>query len=111
MKYMKLDKEWFLGSVFGMNMCDYVDFLDEALCRKSRCREYSEEWFKEDIAVQRHMARWDMARLALQSFYGMHYNFTRTAEYYGICNDDESDWLYKVERDKLKQQEGSRETT
>jgi hypothetical protein len=55
------------------------------------------------------MARWDMARLALLSFYGMHYKVTRTLDYYGICTDDESDWLYKVERDKLKQQEGRQE--
>jgi hypothetical protein len=106
---MKLDKEWLLGSVFGMNMCICVDLLDRALSRKSRCALYSREWFNEDITVQRHMDRWDMARLALLSFYGMHYKVTRTAEYYGICNDYESDWLYKVERDKLKQQEGSRE--
>jgi hypothetical protein len=98
MEYMKLDKEWLLNSVFGMNMCMYVDFLDKALSRKCKCQEYSEEWFKEDMAVQRNLARWDVAREVLRSFYGIHYNFTRTDEYYGICNKDESDWLYKVER-------------
>jgi hypothetical protein len=102
MGYMELDKEWLMGSAFGMSMCDYVDLLDKALDRKCRCTQFSEEWFKEDIAVQRNMARWDMARLALQSFYGIHYNFTRTKEYYGICNDNESDWLYKVERNETE---------
>lgn len=98
MEYMKLDKEWLLGSVFGINMCVSVDFLDKTLNRKSKCQEYSDEWLAEDRNVERNLVRWDVAREALQLFYGIHYNFIRTNEYYGICNDDGSDWLYKVER-------------
>lgn len=103
MGYMELDKEWLLGSVFGINMCDHVKFLDDALIRKSKCIQYSDDWFKEDMAVERNLAAWDMARLALLTMYGISYNFTRTSDYYGICTDDGSDWLYRVERDDGRQ--------
>jgi hypothetical protein len=95
---MKLDKEWLLGTTFWTNTCIYVDALDKALNRMSKCQIDSDERFTVDMDVQRNLVRWDVAREALQSFYGIHYKFTRTDEYYGICNKDESDWLYKVER-------------
>jgi hypothetical protein len=102
MEYMKLDKEWLLGSEFGQNICICVDFMDKALNRKSKYQRYSDEWYAEGRNAERNLVRWDMASKALQLFYGIHYNFTRTDKYYGICNDDESDWLYKVERNETK---------
>jgi hypothetical protein len=97
MGYMELDKEWLLGSVFGINMCEHVKFLDEALIRKNKCIQYSDDWFKEYMAVERNLAAWDMAKLALLTMYGISYNFTRTSDYYGICTDD-GEWLYRVTR-------------
>lgn len=38
-----------------------------------------------------------------QHFYGVEYHFTRTDEYYGLCTEDESDWLMRVKRVKLFQ--------
>ena len=43
-------------------------------------------------------AQWEVYKLALKHFYGVEYFFTRTDEYFGICTEDESDWLMKVER-------------
>jgi hypothetical protein len=106
MEHMELDKEWLMKSVLGMSMCDHIDFLDKALDRKCKCREYSDKWFKEDIAVQRNQAAWDMARVALITMYGISYNFTRTSDYYGICTENGSDWLYRVERKKRDKEGG-----
>jgi hypothetical protein len=111
MEYMKLDKEWLMKSEFGIKMCVHIEVMDEALEKRHMCREGSEEWLKNEMALMRNMAAWEMAQAALWTMYGIHYNFTRTEGYYGICNDDESDWLYKVERDGLKQREGSNGAT
>ena len=43
--------------------------------------------------------------MAIKHFYGVEYHFTRTDEYYGLCTEDESDWLMRVERVKLFQME------
>lgn len=32
--------------------------------------------------------RWEVFKLAIRQFYGIEFNFTRTDEYFGICNDD-----------------------
>ena len=37
--------------------------------------------------------RWEVFKLAIRQFYGIEFNFTRTDEYFGICNDDETIWL------------------
>lgn len=39
--------------------------------------------------------RWEVFKLAIRQFYGIEFNFTRTDEYFGICNDDETIWLMK----------------
>lgn len=33
-----------------------------------------------------------------QEFYKIEYHFSRTDEYFGVCTEDESDWLFRVER-------------
>lgn len=42
--------------------------------------------------------RWEVFKLAIRQFYGIEFNFTRTDEYFGICNDDETIWLMKENR-------------
>ena len=34
---------------------------------------------------------------------GIEFNFTRTDEYFGICNDDETIWLMKENREEERQ--------
>ena len=34
--------------------------------------------------------RWEVFKLAIRQFYGIEFNFTRTDECFGICNDDET---------------------
>ena len=44
-------------------------------------------------------AQWEVYKMALRQFYGIEYFFTRTVEYFGVCTWDETDWLFKVERE------------
>ncbi|MEZ3454772.1 MAG: hypothetical protein K1W17_10475 [Oscillospiraceae bacterium] len=44
-----------------------------------------------------YLERFDGCIEAIEAFTGIHYNFTRTDEYYGICDDNEK-FLYKVPR-------------
>ena len=46
---------------------------------------------------------WDQALEAIRQFYGIEFNFTRTDEYFGICNDDETIWLMKENRKEERQ--------
>lgn len=36
--------------------------------------------------------------MAIRQFYGVEYCFTRTDTYYGLVTEDETDWLFRVER-------------
>ena len=35
----------------------------------------------------------------MRQFYNIEYHFSRTDEYFGVCTEDETDWLFKVERE------------
>lgn len=66
---------------------------------KSSTHTYdSEEYKKGMVDAIWYQAQWEVYHLALKQFYGVEYYFTRTDEYYGVCTEDESDWLIKVER-------------
>lgn len=43
-------------------------------------------------------AQWEVYKMAVRQFYGIEYCFSRTDEYFGICTEDETDWLFKVDR-------------
>ena len=47
--------------------------------------------------------RWEVFKLAIRQVYGIEFNFTRTDEYFGICNDDETIWLMKENREEERQ--------
>ena len=47
--------------------------------------------------------RWEVFKLAIRQFYGIEFNFTRTDEYFGICNDGETIWLMKENREEKRQ--------
>ena len=46
-----------------------------------------------------YLERLDGYTEAIEAFTGIHYNFTRTDEYYGICDENEN-FIYKVPRYK-----------
>ena len=89
---MKMNKEQFLKTEFGGELESTITAWDDALNRN-----------REDKEVLRTLAwcqaQWEVYRMAIKHFYGVEYHFTRTDEYYGLCTEDESDWLMKVDRE------------
>ena len=75
---MKLNKERFLRTELGGSLKDCVTSWDIALdaCRKNAY--YTDEYKREE------------------------YCFTRTDKYYGLVTENETDWLFKVERKESK---------
>ena len=88
---MKMNKEQFLKTEFGGELESTITAWDDALSRN-----------REDKEVLRTLAwcqaQWEVYRMAIKHFYGVEYHFTRTDEYYGLCTEDESDWLMRVKR-------------
>ena len=95
---MKMNKEQFLKTEFGGELESTITAWDDALSRN-----------REDKEVLRTLAwcqaQWEVYRMAIKHFYGVEYHFTRPDEYYGLCTEDESDWLMRVKRVKLFQME------
>jgi len=95
---MKLNKEHFLKTALGGELECMITAWDEALEKHSRIGE------NKDILrmLAWCQAQWEVYRMAIKHFYGVEYHFTRTDECYGLCTEDESDWLLKVDREKMK---------
>lgn len=98
---MKMNKEKFLKTELGSSMIECVKAWDHWLTESKRYvydmmtnREYKS--VKE--AAARCQAQWEVYQMAIRQFYGVEYCFTRTNKYFGICTEDETDWLLKVER-------------
>lgn len=91
---MKLNKEQFLKTEFGSELERTIIAWDEALEKHNRTGE--------DKDILRTLAwcqaQWEVYRMAMKQFYGVEYHFTRTDEYYGLCTEDERDFLFKKYR-------------
>lgn len=90
---MKLNKKEFLKSELGTTLQECVKAWDFWL--KIRRRDNNEEVRK---GLNWCQAQWEVIQIAIKQFYGIEYHFSRTEEYYGVCTEDETDWLLKVER-------------
>lgn len=85
---MKFDKERFLQTEFGSRLKECAVAWDFWLSKKERTK-----------AVHCGL-QWEVYQLALLQFYGIEYHFSRTDEYFGVCTENETDWLFKIERDR-----------
>lgn len=92
---MELNKEKFLKSEFGGELECVITLWDIAL-QKNR----HEASTLRDLAWCQ--AQWEVYKMAIKHFYGIEYNFTRTDEYYGLCTEDEQDWLIKINRELVE---------
>ena len=96
-----MNKEKFLKTELGSNMEVCIRSWDYWLCQ---LKNYSYKpmpnsaYKKAKEKAARCQAQWEVYQMALQQFYGIEYHFSRTDEYFGIVTEDESDWLFKVER-------------
>ena len=96
---MKLDKEKFLESELGSGLKDCVIAWDFWLTGLRKFPDDSLPEYKNiENAADKCQAQWEVYKMAIKQFYGIEYCFTRTAEYFGVCTEDEKDWLFKVER-------------
>lgn len=85
-RQMEMNKEKFLKTELGSSLKECIMDWDKWI--ESR---------DEDAALWC-QAQWEVYKIAIRQFYRIEYCFTRTDEYFGICTEDETDWLFKVER-------------
>ena len=95
---MKLNKEEFLTTKLGKELKECLTKWDEALEARRRYLEWTAEYQMENMVAVRCSIQYEVYQMALKQFYGIEYHFTRTDEYFGMVTEDESDWLFKVER-------------
>lgn len=95
---MKLNKEEFLQSELGRGLKDCITQWDKALTALSKCGYGTADYLEAQEKAYTSSAMWDVFRMALKHFYGMEYHFTRTDVDFGVCTEDESNWLLKIDR-------------
>lgn len=95
---MKLNKEKFLKSELGSSLKECVTAWDKSL-EEQFINDYCSEEYKRGMqSALWCQAQWEVYQMAIRQFYGIEYYFSRTDEYFGICTEDESDWLFKMDR-------------
>lgn len=96
---MKMNKEKFLQSEFGGNMIECVTAWDYYLTERGKfVSEHYVGFNRIREGLNWCQAQWEVYQSALKHFYDIKYHFSRTDNYFGICTEDESDWLFKKER-------------
>lgn len=95
---MKLNKEKFLKTEVGEELKACITSWDIALdgCRKNPYN--TEEYKRERKVADWCQAQWEVYKMVIRQFFGMEYCFTRTEEYFGLVTEDETDWLFKIEK-------------
>lgn len=96
---MNFVKDEFLKTTFCRNMIVCVTAWDYYLNEQEK-NNHGELEQLERIRVELAlcMAKWEVYQAALMCFYNVEYYLSRTEEYFGICTEDESDWLFKEAR-------------
>ena len=97
-----MNKEKFLKTEFGISMIECAMAWDYWLNRLTiyAYRIMTNSEYKEaKERAARCQAQWEVYKMAVKQFYGIEYYFSRTDEYFGICTEDETDWLRKVDRE------------
>ncbi len=92
------NKEKFLKTDFGKSLKKCVVHLDAALILSGSFPTGSDELINARQNVKIHLGKFQVYQLALCQYYGLELHFSRTDDYFGVCTEDESFWLFKVER-------------
>ncbi len=98
MEKLIFNKEKFLKTDFGKALKKCVTDFDTALTARSKHYVGSDEYHLEQKNVNVLLGQWQVYQAAMQQFYGLWLYFTRTDKYFGVCTEDESFWLFKIER-------------
>lgn len=96
---MKFNKKEFLSSELGVKLVECITTLDRSLAELSKY-EYKcgPEYARLRSGADKCLAQWEVYRAVLQHFYGIEYYFTREEDHFGVCTEDESNWLFNIER-------------
>ena len=100
---MKMNKIKFLKTEFGGSLGSCIIAWDQALEKQKKYGVHEEEYKEAEKTALWCQAQWEVYQMAVKQFYGVEYFFSRTDEYFGVCTDDESDWLFK----RIKYNEGT----
>lgn len=96
---MTMNKKEFFKTEFGAELECTVKALDIALEERAKSGNHNfQEIRRTSKAINELMARLDVYKQGLRTFYGLDLHFTRTDEYFGLCTEDESYYLMKEER-------------
>lgn len=97
---MKLNKEKFLKTELGGNLRECITSWDHWLNEmgKIQTTHIEENYWKLRKATDWCQAQWEVYRIMFRQLYKVEYHFSRTDECFGVCTEDETDWLFKVER-------------
>ena len=98
---MKMNKEKFLKTELGSSMIECVKAWDHCLAELKRYAYDVMTNCEYKTAKETALwcqAQWEVYKMAVRQFYGIEYYFTWTDDYFGICTEDETDWLFKVEK-------------
>ncbi len=98
MEKLILNKEKFLKTEFGKSLKKCVVHLNAALILSGSFPAGSEEHINARRNIKIRLGEFQVYQLAMRQFYGLELHFLRTDDYFGVCTEDESFWLFKVER-------------
>lgn len=90
-------KEEFLNSIFGEGLIECIQGWDAQLFKMYKFNEFTPEYRAAECLAYGYRSQWNVYKKFFMSI-GLRYNFTRTDEYVGVCSDDETDWLIKIDR-------------
>ena len=85
---MKFNKENFLNTELGTNLKECIESWDFALRGEATTKPLA-DWCQ---------AQWEVYQVMFRQIYHIHYYFSRTNKYFGVCTANQEDWLIKVER-------------
>ncbi len=97
----QMSKEEFLHSRIGKELKDCIANLDEAKTKAKKCKAINDTT---GFMIARDCAgacweQWKIFQMVTHELTSLYYQFVRTDEYYGLATEDESDWLFKVNRE------------
>lgn len=97
---LEMNKEEFLKTEFGSTLKECITAWDHWLAelKEFRFDPSGQKYRKARKAADQCQAQWQIFRMAIKQFYGISYYFNRSNEYFGVSTEDETDWLFKVER-------------